>query len=515
MIDAACPHCGKLHAADTCRRTGPSRVGEVLESKYELVRVVGAGGMGEVYEARHRALKRRVAIKFLLPKYASDTQLAARFENEARAAAGIEHENVATVFDVGRTEDGTRYIVMELLHGEDCATLLRRNRALPQARAIRIALQVCRGLTAAHAAGVVHRDLKPANLFVTKRGDGSDLVKILDFGISKLRSDDGSYSSATSVVLGTPHYMSPEQAQGNGALDHRTDIHALGVILYELVTGKRPYEGSSALEIAHKIATRTPPPLAALCPSLSPAFVACVARAMARAPIDRFESADVMAQRLSEALSQFDRSQMAEDESVENLIETLPSVDEADTAERSVRPTTHIPVSPAGRALPRKRGHVLGAATWVGSIGLLCAAIWFAVHHDRDSPVADARPAAAAARAVPPSAVETSPAPSTATAGVSEQPVNRPVSRRIPARATVGNGTQPQPLVQATPAVPPAAIAAAAPSLSAFGEDLAMAEPPPSVSTEPPPAVSAAAPSAPSGKQPTNRLRVDPRNPYR
>ncbi|MEO6602993.1 MAG: protein kinase, partial [Polyangiaceae bacterium] len=141
MTVALCPHCGQEHETDGCTRSEPSRIGQVLEGKYELLRLIGAGGMGEVYEARHRQLRRRVAIKFLRPKYAAEPEFCVRFENEARAAAALEHENVASVFDVGKTDDGARYLVMEFLAGEDCAALMARQGTLAEAHAARLALQ--------------------------------------------------------------------------------------------------------------------------------------------------------------------------------------------------------------------------------------------------------------------------------------------------------------------------------------------------------------------------------------
>jgi serine/threonine protein kinase len=165
---STCPVCGTAHAtAAPCPSGIDQRIGSVLDAKYEIVRVLGVGGMGKVYEGRHLQIGRRVAIKFMLPQFASQPEIVRRFENEARAAGGLEHENIAVVYDVGRTTDGARFLVMEYLQGEDCDHLLAREGPFPVARAVNILLQVCRGLDAAHHAGIVHRDLKPANLFLT------------------------------------------------------------------------------------------------------------------------------------------------------------------------------------------------------------------------------------------------------------------------------------------------------------------------------------------------------------
>jgi serine/threonine-protein kinase len=167
-----------------------ARIGTVVD-KYTIVRILGRGGMGAVYEARHAKLARRVAIKFLLPEFAANREVLRRFENEAKAAGGLEHPNLAAVTDFGRANDGSPYVVMEFLEGEDCAKLLRRQGSLAVSRAANIVVRACRGLAVAHKATIVHRDLKPENLFVTDAGDGSDLIKVLDFGIAKLRVSDG------------------------------------------------------------------------------------------------------------------------------------------------------------------------------------------------------------------------------------------------------------------------------------------------------------------------------------
>jgi eukaryotic-like serine/threonine-protein kinase len=294
----ACLVCGGTHPAGMPCPDAVPAVGTVMDDKYELVRVLGEGGMGKVFEGRHRAIGRRVAVKFLLPESARNPDIVRRFENEARAAGRLEHENIAAVFDFGRTASGLPYLVMEYLVGEDCATLLQRSAPLSVAHAVGLLLQVCRGLDVAHRNGIVHRDLKPANLFVTKRADRTDLVKILDFGIAKLRSADAVGSTATGAAMGTVPYMSPEQARGQKDLDHRSDVYALGVILYELLSRRRPHEGESALQIIYRILTTRPVPLDSLRGGLPPAVVAVVHRALAFDPGDRFPSVVELAEAL-------------------------------------------------------------------------------------------------------------------------------------------------------------------------------------------------------------------------
>ena len=293
-----CLLCGGAHPVGApCPDSVPA-VGSVMDDKYELVRLLGEGGMGKVLEGRHRAIGRRVAVKFLLPESARNPDIVRRFENEARAAGRLEHENIASVFDFGRTAGGLPYLVMEYLVGEDCAHLLQRSGSLPVGHAVGLLLQVCRGLDVAHRNGIVHRDLKPANLFVTKRADRTDLVKILDFGIAKLRSADAVGSTATGATMGTIPYMSPEQARGQKDIDHRSDVYALGVILYEFVSGRRPHEGDSALQIVHRILTTSPVPLDSVCGGLPPGLVAVVHRALAFEADDRFPSVVELAEAL-------------------------------------------------------------------------------------------------------------------------------------------------------------------------------------------------------------------------
>lgn len=258
-----------------------SRIGTVVD-KYTIVRLLGKGGMGAVYEARHAKLARRFAIKFLLPEFAANREILRRFENEAKAAGGLEHANLAAVTDVGRAEDGAPYLVMEFLEGEDCSALLRRLGTLPVARAANIVLQACRGLAVVHKAGICHRDLKPENLYLADAGDGTDLVKVLDFGIAKLREPDGSFVTRTGATFGTAAYMSPEQARGAGEVDQRADVWSLGVVLYEFLTGRKPFPGQAFLDVIYAILHSDPVPLANARPGLPPALVAVVERAMTK-----------------------------------------------------------------------------------------------------------------------------------------------------------------------------------------------------------------------------------------
>ena len=246
------------------------RIGDVLSGKYRIERVLGSGGMGVVVAAHHLQLDERVAIKFLLPEGLKNPEALVRFEREARAAVKIKNEHVARTIDVGKLENGAPYIVMEFLEGSDLATLLRSRRSLKVDEAVEYLLQASEAIAEAHALGIIHRDLKLENLFVVRRADGLMSIKVLDFGISKVTGTAGSGRdmgmTRTSTIMGSPVYMSPEQLHSTRDVDTRTDIWALGVILYELISGRPPFSGDSLPELVAKILTRPPEPLLNLRP---------------------------------------------------------------------------------------------------------------------------------------------------------------------------------------------------------------------------------------------------------
>jgi len=269
--------------------------GAVLEGKYEVLSCLGEGGMGAVYEARHTVIGRRVAVKFLHARFAEDPQALQRFYQEAQIAGSLGHDNICEVTDLGQTAEGLPFMVMPLLSGRTLAEEIQASsRLLATKRVLDIVSQVLLALDAAHSAGVVHRDLKPENIFLTRVGDREDFVKILDFGISKVLG--GAYPklgglTATGMVIGTPYYMSPEQAQGASDVDQRADIYATGVLLYELVTGEHPFEAENYNELIVKIITQPVVPPSSINPAVNSAQEKVVLRAMHRDPAERFETA--------------------------------------------------------------------------------------------------------------------------------------------------------------------------------------------------------------------------------
>jgi serine/threonine-protein kinase len=275
--------------------------GDVLAGKYVVERVLGAGGMGVVVAAKHVELGERVALKFLLPAAASRGDMAARFQREARAAVRIKSEHVARISDVGRLPNGAPYMVMEYLAGRDLAAELAARGALPIALAVEWVLQACEAIAEAHALGIVHRDLKPANLFLTKRADGSDLVKVLDFGIPKAAADEAGAPSLTAThgIMGSPLYMSPEQIRSSKNVDARADVWSLGVILQELVTGKPPFHADAMTALLAAILTDAPAPLRLVLPSAPVELERAVSRCLEKDVALRMPSVAAFADALS------------------------------------------------------------------------------------------------------------------------------------------------------------------------------------------------------------------------
>ena len=278
----------------------PVQEGDILAGKYKIERMLAKGGMGVVVAAMHEALDQRVALKFLLPEGASNTEAVGRFLREARAAVRLRSEHVAKVLDVGTLDTGSPYIVMEYLEGRDLQTLLSERIRLPAGTAVSYVLQACEAIAEAHAHGIVHRDLKPGNLFLTRRNDGSPCIKVLDFGISKLPSGQLQAGlTKTSTVMGTPYYISPEQLRSSKNADCRSDIWALGMILYELLSGSVAFPRDTLPELCTAIIYDPVPDFGTHGVDVAPELVQVVLRCLEKAPERRYQTLAELASALA------------------------------------------------------------------------------------------------------------------------------------------------------------------------------------------------------------------------
>jgi serine/threonine protein kinase len=334
----------------------PSRPGSrVIADKYRLDSLLGRGGMGAVYAALHVELERPTAIKLLLPDLISDEHALERFKREARAAARLNHPNVAGTYDFGTLPGGEAYIVMELVEGETLSERLRAAGALPLGEAVLIARQVADGIESAHEGGIVHRDLKPANIIISRDHRGTALVKVLDFGIAQLKetSTTGGLASITTAgsIMGTPRYMSPEQCS-DSKVDARSDIYSLGVLLYEMLAGRPPFDAPSAMALALKQIQEPPPPLSEARPEVPEALERVVMWALAKDPADRPQTA-----------AEFSRALLAAEGAAAHMPSTpspSPPQPEAGSpgGDRSFRPEAEEPapeVAPSLRVAPSNR----------------------------------------------------------------------------------------------------------------------------------------------------------------
>jgi serine/threonine-protein kinase len=275
-------------------------IGQLLDNKYRIVRLLGEGGMGAVYEGENVRIRHRVAIKVLHPNIAADQVARERFEREAQAAGHIGSEHIVEVYDLGELPDGTRYMVMEFLAGQTLSERIHSQQRIEPAVVAPLMLQFLEGLGAAHGAGIIHRDLKPDNVFLQRAKNGRDFVKIVDFGISKFNTGGSLSMTRTGSVVGTPYYMSPEQVRGAKNVDQRSDLYSAGVVLFECVTGRVPFASQTFNELMFEIALGPPPQPEVFVPDLDPQFAAVIRKGMAREPDARYQTAGEFAQAITE-----------------------------------------------------------------------------------------------------------------------------------------------------------------------------------------------------------------------
>jgi eukaryotic-like serine/threonine-protein kinase len=282
------------------------RAGDIVANRYRLEEVVGRGGMGVVVAARHLELDERVAVKFMSPDALSDPEAIARFDREVKASARIRSEYVARVYDAGKLPDGRRYMVSEYLEGEDLSVRVHRGGPLQPEQAIRFLLQACSAVLEAHGLGIVHRDLKPANLRVVRRADGTEVIKVLDFGVMKrmpgTHGESETHETQPGTIVGTPLYTSPEQLRGSTTVDARSDVWSLGATLFELLAGEPPFSGKTYPQVIANVLEAPPHSLRAMRPEISEILEGVVLRCLEKRPDARYASIIDLAQALAETI---------------------------------------------------------------------------------------------------------------------------------------------------------------------------------------------------------------------
>ncbi|WP_437774954.1 serine/threonine-protein kinase [Sorangium sp. So ce1097] len=432
--------------------------GDVLLGKYRVESVLGRGAMGLVVAARHLALDERVAIKVLLPRYVRDPEILQRFLREGRAAVRIRSRHVVRVADVGTLESGAPYMVMDHLEGRDLAAVLAESGRLPVPVAVELVLQVCEALAEAHAQGIVHRDVKPSNLFVTRNADGSPCVKVLDFGISKMTHAEDHALTRVGGVLGSPLYMSPEQLRSASDVDGRADVYSLGVVLFELLTGRTPFFAHDLAQLVYLVTQGEPQRPRALRPDIPEPLEQVILAAIARDRDRRFANIADLALALVPFAPPHTRA------AAERLFVALRGALPAGTLPPGAIPAATVPgaavlattvpldggtltIAPVGTTNRRAASRELRAIPVAVAIGLVAVSggllLWgLAPRAQRDfqreaAPAADLQGAAPEPRPAPPSAAPPAVAPAAgAAASTAVEPAASAAASATPASPT-------------------------------------------------------------------------------
>jgi serine/threonine-protein kinase len=448
--------------------------GDLIDDKYRIVRLIGEGGMGAVYEGENTRIHRRVAIKVLHANVAGMADVVARFEREAQAAGRIGSEHIVEVLDLGTLASGDRYMVMEFMDGDSLSQRIRQRGRVQPLELYPIARQLLDALAAAHGAGIVHRDLKPDNVFLLRSRRGQpDFVKLLDFGISKFAgSGSGLSMTRTGAVMGTPYYMAPEQAKGSREVDHRVDLYAVGVILYEALTGQVPFLADTFNELLFKIVLEKPRPIEELAPDLDPGFAQVVTRAMAREPGERFQTAQEMQQSLDEWAARSGYSATSTGAYPASAVAAAPTtrtpVENAPLAatpgiwshtSAGAAPTQQKP-KPSRTGLVVSLGAMVLVAGGAGVFMLISSQTPTAAPSSVASQTPPSTPVAAAPP-IAPAPASAAPAPTPAPSAEASKPVEVTPAPAVPAQANVARPVRAQPAARTTPAPQKAAQAPA------------------------------------------------------
>jgi eukaryotic-like serine/threonine-protein kinase len=473
-------------------------IGRVINEKFKILGFIARGGMGKVYRAEQTPLGRVCAVKVLHPSYTGDhdPEFHKRFFLEASMTSKLRHPNTVTIFDYGHTDDGIYYMAMEYLEGYTLHRAIRQVGHLPEERTAHIARQICRSLREAHSLGVVHRDLKPANVYLLEHGDEPDFVKVLDFGLVKDVSSGSEELTKAGLFMGSPKYMAPEQITG-APIDGRTDIYALGVIMYEMVTGKVPFDRPKSLEILMAHAGEVVPPIRKMNPAarVSPALEEAIMRSVAKNPNDRYRSMDEVLAALKRlgpatgaepsASMTADRLSLGSGPTASRIVlgagaaMSVPSPERAGGAGAPVSERPPSPVHAAAMAsdVPEGRPYGLVAAVVV-AIGVAAGVAYEKLHlpfaggdaSTTAAPAAPAAPIQTVAAAPSPSAVSSGSVPSAASTAVEPQKPAPQIDLPVlpPATATSarpGPGAPaPAPYVGGLPAIKPRPASSRAPA---------------------------------------------------
>jgi eukaryotic-like serine/threonine-protein kinase len=451
--------------------------GQILLGKYRIERVLGVGGMGVVVAATHVTLEERVAIKFLLPDALQNAEAVARFLREARAAVRIKSEHVARVTDVGTLETGAPYMIMEYLDGGDLGALCKARGALPIEEAVEYLLQASEALAEAHGLGIIHRDLKPSNLFLARRADGTPSIKVLDFGISKVTGMGASGAdlgmTKTTTVMGSPLYMSPEQMASSRDVDPRTDIWALGAILFELLTGRVPFQADTITQLCAMILQQRAEPLRNFRPDAPEALQMVIGRCLEKDRNQRYANIADFAQALAPFAPRRARLSIERVSRVvkaSGLAVSSPSMDEPVPSSQQLQASTSSPWAQSGTQTKGgglKVALVLGALLLVGGAAAAVVGLRGKSAAPEPPPAAPAAPPEVKAAAAPPEPAPeakptVAPAPLAAPAPVAPTPAPSAKPPVTPKKTSQAAAAKPKPGAPAPAPTPPPGPAPAA-----------------------------------------------------